>query len=221
MTRITTLLLLVMFWSGTAFAVVYQCRDKDGNLFLTNNRNKFPPGCVQVGEPIGEERAPSPPAASPPAAPGSRPEMLDRGRPALPPSFQTPAGTPETGGAVPGPSGKQPPQEEQAVERTDEVPSVSGQPDQPSVVTPVQGGKMPAGEEAGATKEGELERWRAQARALAGSYDALHKAAGSQIEKAAQLEQLENRIQLFLERLAASKLTPEERAEVEAELPPE
>jgi ABC-type transporter Mla subunit MlaD len=80
---------------------------------------------------------------------------------------------------------------------------------------------MPAGEEAGATKEGELERWRAQARALADSNDALRTAARSQTGTAAQLEQLKNRIRLFLDRLAASKLTPEEQALVAAELPPQ
>jgi hypothetical protein len=90
MTRITTLLLLVMFWSGATFAAVYTCRNKDGTLFLTNNRDKFPPGCVQVGEPIGEEPAPSPPAASPPAAQGREPEMIDRRRSSSPPRSQAP-----------------------------------------------------------------------------------------------------------------------------------
>lgn len=252
MTRITTLLLLVMFWSGAAFAAVYTCRDEDGNLFLTNNRNKFPPGCVQVGEPIGEESAPSPPAASPPAAQGREPEMIDRRGSSSPPRSQappapreeakpeapstetgapageaemTPAGSPETGpgGAKPGQSGEQPPpQEDQADERTNEVlPNAPGQTDQPNVDAPVEGGEMPAGEEAGATKEGELERWRAQARALADSNDALRTAARSQTGTAAQLEQLKNRIRLFLDRLAASKLTPEEQALVAAELPPQ
>jgi colicin import membrane protein len=180
MTRITTLLLLVMFWSVAAFAAVYQCRDQDGNLFLTNNRNKFPPGCVQVGEPIGEVPAPSPPAATAPVAPGSEskinsaspppsqapPAPREETKPEAPSpeagapageAEMTPAAAPETGprGASPGQSGEQPPQQDdQAAERTDEAP---GQPDQPNVATPVEGGEMPAGEEAGATKEGELE----------------------------------------------------------------
>jgi hypothetical protein len=171
MTRITTLLLLVMFWAGAAFAVVYQCRNKDGTLFLTNNRDKFPPGCVQIGEPIGEERAPSPPAATSPPARGSEPEMRDRRRPSAPrrsmaplaprgetkpeaplpeasapaeEAEMTPAGAPETrtGGAIPGQSGEQPPQqqEDQADEGTDEVPNAPGQPDQPEADTPVEGG---------------------------------------------------------------------------------
>jgi hypothetical protein len=157
MTRITILLLLVMFWSGVAFAVVYQCRAKDGSLFLTNNRSKFPPGCVQVGEPIGEERAPSPPTASPPAARGSAPGMIDRRRPSslpLPPAPVappeetkpeapsaetgepegeaeiTPAGSPESGpeGANPEQSGEQPPQEAPADVETGAVPNAPGQP---------------------------------------------------------------------------------------------
>jgi hypothetical protein len=134
----------------------------------------------------------------------------------------TPAGSPETGpgGAKPGQSGEQPPpQEDQADERTNEV--LPNAPGQPNVDAPVEGGEMPAGEEAGATKEGELERWRAQARALADSNDALRTAARSQTGTAAQLEQLKNRIRLFLDRLAASKLTPEEQALVAAELPPQ
>jgi hypothetical protein len=171
MTRITTLLLLLTFWSGAAFALVYQCLDKDGNLFLTNNRNKFPPGCVQVGEPIGEAPAPSP-AATPPAAPGSTPGMNDRGRSSSPPrplappapraetkseapspeaapagaAEMPPAGAPETapGGANAGQPG--------------EVPDAPGQPDQPDVDTPVKGGETPAGVEADAAKEGEPER---------------------------------------------------------------
>jgi hypothetical protein len=93
MTRITILLLLLMFWSGAAFAAVYQCRNKDGSLFLTNNRNNYPQGCVQVGEPIGGETAPSPPAATPP------------------PRAQVPARVPGTGfgGAKPGQPVEQPP----------------------------------------------------------------------------------------------------------------
>lgn len=90
MTRITTLFLLLMLWCGAAFAVVYQCRDKNGNLFLTNNRDKFPPGCVQIGEPIGEQPAPSPPAATLPAARGSEPEMRERRRQSSPPRTQAP-----------------------------------------------------------------------------------------------------------------------------------
>jgi len=142
MTRITPLVLLVMLWSGTAFAVVYQCRNKDGTLFLTNNRDKFPPGCVQVGEPIGEERAPSPPAATPPPVRGSEPEMRDRRRPSAPPRTMAPlapreetkpeapspeagapaeeaemppAGAPATGpgGAIPEQSGEQPLQQQE------------------------------------------------------------------------------------------------------------
>jgi hypothetical protein len=170
MIRITTLLLLVMFWSTASFALVYQCRNKDGTLFLTNNRDKFPPGCVQVGEPIGEERTPSPPAATPPAARGSEPEMRDRRRPSVParsmaplapreepkpeaPSAEagapaeeagtTPAAAPETapGGAIPVESGEQPPQQQdQADEEPAEVPDVPGQPDQTNVETPVEGG---------------------------------------------------------------------------------
>jgi hypothetical protein len=166
MTRITPLFMLVMLWSGTAFAVVYQCRNKDGTIFLTNNRDKFPPGCVQVGEPIGEERAPSPPAATPPPVRGSEPEMRDRRRPSAPPRTMAPpppreetkpeapspeAGAPATGpgGAIPEQSGEQPPpqEEDQADERTDEVPIAPGQPDQPEADTPVEGGAAGSGQD--------------------------------------------------------------------------
>lgn len=188
MTRITILLLLVIFWSGATFAAVYQCRDKDGNLFLTNNRNKFPPGCVQVGEPIGKESTPSPPAAMPPAGRENEPETSGRRRSSSPPRSQTPpvpreetksdapsseagtpageaemtpAGAPEAGagGAEAGQTGELPPQQEdQADERTNEVPNPPGQPDSLNVDTPVEGGERPAEEEAGETKEGEPER---------------------------------------------------------------
>lgn len=90
MTRIATLLLLMIFCSGTVFAAVYQCRNKDGSLFLTNNRSKFPPGCVQVGEPIGAESAPSPPAATPPEAQRSAPQVNGRERLPSPPRSPAP-----------------------------------------------------------------------------------------------------------------------------------
>jgi hypothetical protein len=162
MIRITTLLLLVMFWSTAAFALVYQCRNKDGTLFLTNNRDKFPPGCVQVGEPMGEERTLSPPAAPPPRGRGSEPEMRDRPRPVAPPRAQAPpaaqeetepetpsaeagapageaeiapAEAPESGvGAVSEPS----PQNERADGLPADAPNAPGQPAGPTVETPVE-----------------------------------------------------------------------------------
>jgi hypothetical protein len=186
MTRITTLFLLLMFWSGAAFALVYQCRTREGNLFLTNNRNKFPPGCVQVGEPIGEEPAPSPPAAIPPAGQGREPGMNDRRRSSTPPPSQapseprevtppeaplpeadvpadevemTPAGPQETdpGGANPVQSGEVPLQDDQADEGKDEGPDALDLPDQLNMNTPVEGGELPA-EQASPAGEGEQDR---------------------------------------------------------------
>lgn len=87
MTRISLLLLLSIIWTGPAFAVVYQCRDKAGNIFLTNDRSKFPPGCEQFGEPFGEQPAP-PPAVTAPAARQSEPQVQDRRRPPAPPRPQ-------------------------------------------------------------------------------------------------------------------------------------
>ena len=167
MTRIATLLLLVLLWSAAAEAVVYQCRDKKGNIFLTNNRNKFPPGCVQFGEPMGEESAPSPPAAIPPAVPRSESEMRDRRRPSAPPRSQAPpapreepapvtpsaeaaapagdaeiapAGTPEAGAgeALPGQPGEPPPQDDQVDGQPADIPNAPGQPARPAVDTPVE-----------------------------------------------------------------------------------
>jgi hypothetical protein len=180
MIRIATLLLLLLFWCGSAFAVVYQCRTEEGNLFLTNNRSKFPPGCVQVGEPIGEAPAPSPPEAGPPAVQRREPETIDPGRASPPlrsraplevPEETTPEGAssdksapgvlPETGpeGARPEPPDEQPPlQEDQAEEGTDEGADALDQPEEtPDTEAPVEGGEVPA-DEAGAAGEGEPAR---------------------------------------------------------------
>lgn len=176
MIRFATLLLLLLFWCGSAFALVYQCRTEEGNLFLTNNRSKFPPGCVQVGEPIGEAPAPSPPDAGPPAGQRRAPETIDPRRASPPPSRaplevqdvttpegalsdgSAPAVSPESGpeGARSEPPGEQPPlQEDQAEEGTDGGADVLDQPEEvPDTEAPVDGGEVPA-DEAGAAGEGE------------------------------------------------------------------
>ncbi len=61
MIRFISLLLLLILWSGPIHAEVYQCLTEQGILFLTNNRNKFPPGCQQVGGSTGGESMASPP----------------------------------------------------------------------------------------------------------------------------------------------------------------
>jgi hypothetical protein len=179
MIRIATLLLLLLFWCGSAFAVVYQCRTEEGNLFLTNNRSKFPSGCVQVGEPIGEAPAPSPEAGLP-AVQRREPETIDPRRASQPlrsraplevPDETTPEGAssvesapgvlPETGpeGARPEPPDEQLPlQEDQAEEGTDEGADALDQPEEaPDTEAPVEGGEVPV-DEAGAAGEGEEER---------------------------------------------------------------
>ncbi|ALC15930.1 hypothetical protein DSOUD_1148 [Desulfuromonas soudanensis] len=180
MIRIATLLLLLLFWCGSAFAVVYQCRTRENNLFLTNNRNKFPPGCVQVGEPIGEAPAPSPPDSGPPALQRREPETIDPRRASPPPRSRAPLEVPEETtpegalheGSAPGVSpetgpeaarpespDEQPPlQEGQAEEGTDEGADPPGQPEEtPDTEGPAAGGEVPAAE-AGAAGEGEGER---------------------------------------------------------------
>lgn len=148
MIKITILLLLAMFWSGTAIAVVYQCRDKAGNIFLTNDRSKFPPGCEQFGEPFGEQ-PPPPPATSRPATRRSEAEMNGRGRaPSPPPSpapttpkqltkpempspqAGSPAGSPgpDPGGAEPERPGEPKQEDDQEDEGTAETPDAPGQP---------------------------------------------------------------------------------------------
>lgn len=93
MIKITILFLLAMFWSESSLAVVYQCRDKAGNIFLTNDRSKFPPGCEQFGETFGEQ-PPPPPAVTPPAAPiRNEPGMSERRRSPSPPPSPEPQPT--------------------------------------------------------------------------------------------------------------------------------
>lgn len=89
MYKIAIFLLLAMGCSESAFAVVYQCRDKAGNTFLTNDRSKFPPGCEQYGEVYGEQ-PPPPPATNRPAGQRNPPEMNGRGPAAAPSPAQAP-----------------------------------------------------------------------------------------------------------------------------------
>jgi|GEM_PF-2054963 len=70
--RIAMLLLLICVFPGTAAATVYQCLTQDGVLFLTNDRDNFPAGCEEAGEPIGEESAT--------LAPKSNSSFLNSGR---------------------------------------------------------------------------------------------------------------------------------------------
>jgi len=91
----TTLLLLLIMLPGAAGATVYQCLTQDEILFLTNIRNNFPPGCRQVGEPIGEESAALSPVPISSSTLDSDREMNDRQRSSLPPRSQAPKGPSE------------------------------------------------------------------------------------------------------------------------------
>jgi hypothetical protein len=57
--HLVTPMLLLFLLPGVVGATVYQCRNRDGILFLTNDRDKIPPGCDQVSELIGEKAAAS------------------------------------------------------------------------------------------------------------------------------------------------------------------
>jgi hypothetical protein len=91
-TQIIILLLLLSVLPGESSATVYQCLTRDGILFLTNIPNNFPPGCQEVGDPIGEESAASSPGSISSAPPGSVRERNDRRAPALPVRPQPPQG---------------------------------------------------------------------------------------------------------------------------------
>jgi len=84
------LLLLLFVLPGASGATVYQCLTQDKILFLTNIRNNFPPGCQQVGGPIGEESAALQPEANSSATRGSDREMNDRRRSSPPPRSTAP-----------------------------------------------------------------------------------------------------------------------------------
>jgi len=237
--RIAILLLLIVFWSASACAAIYQCRTRDGKLFLTNNRDKFPPGCEQVGGPVGEEPASSQPAGSPPSREsGRRTDNLRQTSPLLP-SQMPPApdqptrsdapspypAAPETDieKAKPGAPEDQSPQQPNspADERSEAIRKPPGEPDQPNALAPSEGGEtLPANGADTTTPKADQESWLAEARALASQYDALSNATDAPPGQAERLDQMEIRIQSFLDRLEASGLSEEEQAEVEAELPP-
>jgi len=119
MIKITFFLMLAMLWSEAAFAVVYQCRDQKGNIFLTNDRSKFPPGCEQFGETYGEQ-PPPPPAVTPPAATRrSEPAMSERRRTLSPPPAAAPPAAAEPPAAA-APSPAQAPATETGAPEEDE-----------------------------------------------------------------------------------------------------
>lgn len=89
------LLLLLLALPGAADATVYQCLTQDEILFLTNIRNNFPPGCRQVGEPIGEDSAALSPDPISSSTLDSDREMNDRLRPSPPPRSKAPKGPTE------------------------------------------------------------------------------------------------------------------------------
>jgi len=65
MIRFISLLLLLIWWPGPIHAEVYQCLTQEGILFLTNNKNKFPPDCQEVGGSLEGETMASPPTGHP------------------------------------------------------------------------------------------------------------------------------------------------------------
>lgn len=220
MTRFVAFLLPALFLASTVGAAIYQCRDRDGKILLTNNKSKFPPGCEQIGGPIGEETSPAAPSPAPPP-PASRVAPSE--------PRQTQPGQPSTGQGSPGaapPTGDTP-AEASAPAETSPPQALPGEPEPPTGEAPPGDIGTPATEETPATgdtseagRAAELERWKQQARAMADRFEALQGPGGTESGKEGQLQQLENRIESFLDRLAASGLTPEEQAEVEAELPP-
>lgn len=61
--RFAILLLLLFLVPGVAGATIYECRMPDGILFLTNNQDKIPADCEQIGVSV-PERADQPAASS-------------------------------------------------------------------------------------------------------------------------------------------------------------
>ena len=225
MIRLLIIVILVVAWTLPAPAAVYRCRQPDGTLLLTDDPDNFPPGCVAEGE-QGVTVAPS--AERDGGPPPGGPEEADDFAPAA----DTPAAVPQ-------------PQPEPDVPGSTSFPPDLNRPDpfqQPreEIESPVEGiepgEEEPVGGNSGAgwpgtPQEGpwadeettgpELAQWLESARAISREYLETRTAAEADVPgAAANLQELETRIDGFLESLHLSGLPEQAQASVEQELAP-
>ncbi len=217
MIRFAILLLLITLWAPSAWAAIHSCRMPDGTIHLTDDPERFPPDC----EPVGVLELPAPPAPDPTALPPHIPP--DEPPPDAPPAVQPwpmpeepmeeetspmpeePVEEEPTEPVPPGsagfPPGLQP--QQQAVEETEEFP-------------------LEAPPDPGAPR---LDPWMEEAQALSREFSEARQAPEGQPDEdpltLERLQQIEARINTFIEQLGRSGLSPGEQDAVMRELPPQ
>jgi hypothetical protein len=213
MFRFAIFLFLITAWATPVFSAVYSCRMPDGTIFLTDDRDRFPSDCEPLGvlelAPPPEPDPTTPPPQVPPDEPLPQEPVPDPEPPPQDPPAQEPWTTPEA---------TEEPWDEPPAE-----PPPPGSAGFPPGLQPQQEAEEDIVEEPPEPGAPRLDPWIEEAQALSREYQEARQTPPATVEAELmtdeRLQQIDARIDAFIEQLARSGLSPGEQDAVMRELP--